>query len=46
MLKKIGMLARADMEALLDMRVNLQLFVKVRKDWQNDAAQLKGLGYR
>lgn len=46
MLKKIGALARADMEKLLEQKVNLQLFVKVRKDWRNDPAQLKGLGYR
>ena len=46
MLKKIGSLAREDMEKLLEQKVNLQLFVKVRKDWRNDAAQLRGLGYR
>ena len=46
MLKKIGSLAREDIEKLLEQKVNLQLFVKVRKDWRNDPAQLKGLGYR
>ena len=46
MIKKIGSLARADIEKLLDMKTNLQLFVKVRKDWRNDELQLKGLGYR
>ena len=46
MLKKIGSLARQDIETLLEQKVNLQLFVKVRKDWRNDPAQLKGLGYR
>ena len=46
MLKKIGSLAREDIERLLEQKVNLQLFVKVRKDWRNDSVQLKGLGYR
>ena len=46
MLKKIGSLSRQDIEKLLEMKVNLQLFVKVRKDWRNDEMQLKGLGYR
>lgn len=46
MIKKIGSIARADIEKLLDMKTNLQLFVKVRKDWRNDELQLKGLGYR
>lgn len=46
MLKKIGQSAREDIERLLDGRVNLQLFVKVRKDWRDDEAQLKSLGYR
>ena len=46
MLKKIGQTAREDIERLLDGRVNLQLFVKVRKDWRDDETQLKSLGYR
>ena len=45
MLKKIGQTARADIEKLLDTKVNLQLFVKVRKDWRDDETQLKSLGY-
>ena len=46
MLKRIGTLARADIERLTEGKVNLRLFVKVRKDWRNDALQLKSLGYR
>ncbi len=34
-LKQIGSLARKDMEELLDAKVNLQLFVKVKEDWRN-----------
>ncbi len=44
MLKKIGAEARADMEKMLDMQVNLQLYVKVRKNWRDDPLQLKSLG--
>ena len=46
MLKKIGQTAREDIEALVGNKVNLQLFVKVRKDWRDDETQLKSLGYR
>lgn len=46
MLKQIGTLARGDIERLTEGKVNLRLFVKVRKDWRNDALQLKSLGYR
>lgn len=45
MLSLIGREARVDMEALLGMRVNLQLWVKVRPDWRNSMADLKTLGY-
>ncbi|WP_408072181.1 GTPase Era [Butyrivibrio sp. JL13D10] len=46
MLKKIGSQARADIEKLVGCRVNLQLFVKVRKDWRNDTVQMKNFGYK
>ena len=36
MLKKIGTEARAEIEALLDAPVYLELFVKVRKGWRED----------
>ena len=44
MLKAIGKSAREDIEKLLDTQVNLQLYVKVRKDWRNDVRQLKNFG--
>lgn len=36
MLKKIGIYAREDLEKLLECKVNLQLWVKVQKDWINN----------
>jgi len=45
MLKKIGSAARKDIEDLLQSRVNLQLWVKVRKDWRDDKTQMKSFGY-
>ncbi|NLV16220.1 MAG: GTPase Era [Syntrophomonadaceae bacterium] len=46
MLKKIGEMARRDVEELLDCQVYLELWVKVKKDWRNSEIQLKNLGYR
>lgn len=46
MLKKIGSLARRDIENLLGCRVNLQLWVKIRPDWRDKEFDLKDLGYR
>ena len=45
MLKKIGSAARKDIEELVGCQVNLQLFVKVRRDWRDDSQQLKNFGY-
>ena len=45
MLKKIGSTARKDIEELVGVKVNLQLWVKVRKDWRDDKTQLKSFGY-
>ena len=45
MLSLIGKEARIDIESLLGMRVNLQLWVKVRSDWRNSKADLRTLGY-
>ena len=45
MLKKIGSAARKDIEDMVGCRVNLQLFVKVRKDWRDDKLQMKNFGY-
>ncbi len=45
MLKKIGTQARTEIENLLDMKVNLQLWVKVKKDWRNSDFLVKNFGY-
>ena len=41
MLKKIGTYARQDLEKMLDVKVNLQLWVKVKEDWLNDSNFVK-----
>jgi GTP-binding protein Era len=43
--KAIGSAARRNIEALLDRRVFLKLWVRVRADWSDDEAALKQLGY-
>ena len=45
MLKKIGSLARPDIEDMLEMKVFLQLWVKVRKDWRDSDLLKKNYGY-
>ncbi len=45
MIKKIGTQARKDIEVLVGCKVNLQLWVKVRKDWRDDMSQMKNFGY-
>lgn len=45
-LKKIGQYARMDIEKFLDARVNLQVWVKVRKEWRDNPQFLKELGYK
>ncbi len=45
MIKKIGMLARADIEAFLQRKIYLQLFVKVRPKWRDSELYLKEYGY-
>ncbi len=44
-LKKLGTAARAQIEAFIDKRVHLQLFVKVRDNWRDKDAHLRGFGY-
>lgn len=46
MLKKIGTNARFEMERLLDVKVNLKLWVKVKKDWRDSDFLIKNFGYR
>ncbi len=46
MLKKIGSNARFEIERLLGARVNLKLWVKVKKDWRDSDYLIKNFGYR
>ena len=45
MLKRIGSIARPEIEDLLEIQVNLQLWVKVKKDWRDSDFLLKNFGY-
>ena len=44
-LKKIGQSARAEIERLLGVKINLQTWVKVKKNWRDDEYTLRTLGY-
>jgi GTP-binding protein Era len=46
MLKRIGTLARVDIEKFLGCRVYLELWVKPKKDWRDDPYSLKSFGYK
>ena len=46
MLKKIGSNARYEIERLLDVKVNLKLWVKVRKDWRDSDSMIRNFGYK
>jgi len=45
MLKKIGSTARYEIEKMLDLQVNLKLWVKVKKDWRDSDFLIKNFGY-
>ncbi|MFA9465255.1 MAG: GTPase Era [Velocimicrobium sp.] len=45
MIKEIGSAARVEIENLLDTKVNLQLWVKVKKDWRDSDFLMKNFGY-
>ena len=45
MLKKIGSAARFEIERMMEMKVNLQIWVKVRKDWRDSDLFIKNFGY-
>jgi GTP-binding protein Era len=45
MLRKIGSQARQEIEKMLEMQVNLQLWVKVKKDWRDSDYMIKNFGY-
>ena len=44
-LREISRLARADIAELLGKRVHLEVWVRVRRGWSDDARILKSLGY-
>lgn len=46
MLKKIGTNSRRSIEGMLDTQINLNLWVKVKKDWRDSDALIKNFGYR
>ena len=46
MLKKVGQLAREEIEAIMGIKVFLELWVKVKEKWQSDDQVLKMLGYK
>ena len=46
MLKKIGSTARYEIERMLDCKVKLKLWVKVKKDWRDSEFLMKNFGYR
>ena len=45
MLKKIGSAARYEIERMMEIKINLKLWVKVRKEWRDSDMQLKNFGY-
>lgn len=45
MIKEIGTQARTEMENLLDTKVNLKMWVKVKKDWRDSDLLLKNYGF-
>ena len=45
MIKKIGKMARKDIEGLLEKHIYLDLWVKVRKKWKKDPNALRDMGY-
>lgn len=45
MLKKIGSAARFEIERMLQCKVNLKLWVKIRKEWRNSDIMMKHFGY-
>ena len=45
MIKKLGTVARADIEKFIGQKVFLELFVKVREKWRDNDLYLKEYGY-
>ena len=45
MLKHIGAVSRYEIERMLDAKVYLELWVKVKEDWRNKPGQIRNFGY-
>ena len=45
MLKRVGTLARKDIETFFEKKIFLELYVKVEKDWRNQENKLRAFGY-
>ena len=45
LLKEVGIEARRDIESLIDSKVNLKLWVKIKEGWADDERALRSLGY-
>ena len=45
MLRKVGEMARTDIEAFMGTKVFLQTWVKVKENWRDSMAQLRNFGY-
>ena len=45
-LKKVGSMARKDLERFFDKKIFLEMFVRVEKDWRNRDALLQSFGYK
>ena len=46
MIKNIGIRSREKIERLLGEKINLQLWIKVQKNWRNDPLFLQRVGYQ
>lgn len=46
LIKQIGILARAEIEHLIDLKVNLKLWVKVKKNWRKNKKFIQEMGYK
>jgi GTP-binding protein Era len=45
MIKQLGMMARKDIEAFIQQKIFLELFVKVRPKWRDNDLHLREYGY-
>ena len=44
-IKRVGVEARQDLEKFFGKQIHIEMFVKVNKDWRNNAYQLRRFGY-